>query len=113
MTLALSYFYLGLAIIFEVIGTSALKESDSFTRLLPSIITLVAFAASFLLFSLTLRAIPVGIAYAIWAGMGIVLITAVGWLWFRQPLDGPAMVGLALIVGGVIVVNAFSQSLPH
>lgn len=113
MTLALSYFYLGLSIVFEVVGTSALKESQSFTRLLPSLITVGAYVASFLLFSLTLRTIPVGIAYAIWASLGIVLIAVIGWLWFKQPLDAPALIGLALIVGGVVVVNAFSQSVPH
>src|SRR5262245_13109668 len=95
VTLALSYFYLGLSIVFEVVGTSALKESQSFTRLLPSLITVGAYVASFLLFSLTLRTIPVGIAYAIWAGLGIVLIAVIGWLWFKQPLDAPALVGLA------------------
>jgi small multidrug resistance pump len=113
VTVALSYFYLGLSIVFEVVGTSALKESQSFTRLLPSLITVGAYVASFLLFSLTLRTIPVGIAYAIWAGLGIVLIAVIGWLWFKQPLDAPALIGLALIVGGVVVVNAFSQSVPH
>jgi small multidrug resistance pump len=113
VTLALSYFYLGLSIVFEVVGTSALKESQSFTRLLPSLITVGAYVASFLLFSLTLRTIPVGIAYAIWAGLGIVLIAVIGWLWFKQTLDAPALIGLALIVGGVVVVNAFSQSVPH
>ena len=113
MTLALSYFYLGLSILFEVLGTSALKESDSFTKLIPSLITVVAYVASFFFFSLTLRIIPVGISYAVWAGLGIVLIAATGWLWFKQPLDGPALIGLALIVSGVVVVNAFSETLPH
>jgi small multidrug resistance pump len=113
VTLALSYLYLGLSIVFEVVGTSALKESQSFTRPLPSVITVGAYVASFLLFSLTLRTIPVGIAYAIWAGLGIVLIAVVGLLWFKQPLDAPALIGLALIVSGVVVVNAFSQSVPH
>jgi len=107
------YLYLGAAIVFEVIGTSALKASDSFTKLLPSIVTVATYAVSFLLLALTLRTIPVGIAYAMWAGVGIVLIAMVGWLWFKQPLDLPALVGLALIVAGVIVVNAFSKSLPH
>lgn len=106
MTVALSYFYLGLSIVFEVIGTSALKESNSSTRLLPSLITIGSYIASFLLFSLTLRTIPVGIPYAVWAGLGIVLIAAAGWVWFKQPLDGPALIGLALIVGGVVTVNA-------
>lgn len=113
MTLALPYLYLAAAITFEVIGTSALKASDTFTRLVPSLVTLAAYAVSFLFLALSLRTIPVGIAYAMWAGLGIVLIALVGWLWFKQPLDGPAIIGLALIIGGVVVVNAFSQSLPH
>jgi small multidrug resistance pump len=113
VTLALPYFYLGLSIVFEVVGTSALKESNSFTRLVPSLITIAAYVASFFFFSLTLRTIPVGISYAVWAGLGIVLIALVGWLWFKQPLDGPALIGLSLIVGGVVVVNAFSETLPH
>ena len=113
MTLALSYLYLALAITFEVIGTSALKASETFTRLVPSLITLAAYCASFLFLALSLRTLPIGIAYAMWAGLGIVLIALIGWLWFSQPLDGPALIGLALIIGGVIVVNAFSQSLPH
>lgn len=113
MTLALPYLYLAIAIVFEVIGTSALKASDTFTRLVPSLVTLSAYAVSFLFLALSLRTIPVGIAYAIWAGVGIVLIALVGWLWFKQPLDGPALLGTALIIGGVVVVNAFSQSLPH
>lgn len=110
---ALPYLYLGIAIVFEVIGTAALQASESFTRLVPSLITAVTYAASFLFLALTLRTIPVGIAYALWSGIGIVLIAAVGWFWFKQALDTPALVGLSLIVGGVVVVNAFSESLPH
>ena len=113
MTAVHPYLYLSVAIVFEVIGTSPLKASGSFTRLLPSIVTVVAYAVSFLLLAITLRTIPVGIAYAMWAGIGIVLMALIGWLWFEQPLDLPALVGLGLIVGGVVVVNAFSQSLPH
>jgi small multidrug resistance pump len=108
-----AYLYLGAAIVFEVIGTSALKASDSFTKLIPSLITVGTYAVSFVLLALTLRTIPVGIAYAMWAGVGIVLIALVGWLWFKQPLDTPALIGLGLIVAGVVVVNAFSKSLPH
>jgi small multidrug resistance pump len=107
------YLYLGVAVVFEVIGTSALKQSDSFTRLTPSLITAVAYAISFVFLALTLRSIPVGLAYAMWSGIGIVLIAAVGWLWFKQPLDLPALLGLGLIIAGVIVVNVFSKSLPH
>ena len=113
MAAALPYLYLGVAIVFEVIGTSALKASDSFTKLIPSIVTVVTYGTSLALLALTLRSIPVGIAYAMWAGVGIVLIALVGWLWFKQPLDLPALIGLGLIVAGVNVVNAFSQSLPQ
>lgn len=113
MTLALPYTYLAIAIVFEVIGTSALQASDGFTRLVPSLVTAITYAASFLFLALTLRTIPVGIAYALWSGIGMVLIAGVGWIWFKQALDTPALIGLSLIVGGVIVVNAFSESLPH
>ena len=112
MTRALPYLYLALAIAFEVVGTSALKASETLTRLVPSL-TLIAYTASFVFLALSLRTIPIGIAYAMWAGLGIVLIALVGWFWFRQTLDVPALIGLALIVGGVVLVNAFSQSLPH
>jgi small multidrug resistance pump len=108
-----SYLYLTAAIVFEVIGTAALKASDTFTRLGPSIVTCVAYPFCFFFFALSLRTIPVGIAYAIWAGAGIVLIALSGWLWFKQTLDAPALLGLALIIAGIVVVNAFSQSLPH
>jgi small multidrug resistance pump len=107
------YLYLAAAIIFEVIGTSSLKESEGFTRLMPSLVTAAAYAASFILLALTLKAIPVGLAYAIWSGVGIVLIAAIGWFRFNQTLDTPALVGLGLIVAGVVVINAFSKSLPH
>jgi small multidrug resistance pump len=110
---ALPYLYLGIAIVFEVIGTSALQASETLTRLVPSLVMVVTYAASFLFLALTLRTIPVGIAYALWSGIGIVLIAAVGWLWFKQPLDLPALIGLGLIIGGVVVVNGFSQTLPH
>lgn len=108
-----SYMLLGLAILAEVLGTSALKASNGFTRLAPSLVTAVAYMASFYLLSLTLRTLPIGIAYAIWSGVGIVLISAVGWLLYGQRLDLPAMLGLGLIVAGVLVVNLFSQSVRH
>ena len=113
MTRALPYLYLALAIAFEVVGTSALKASETLTRLVPSLVTLITYTASFVFLALSLRTIPIGIAYAMWAGLGIVLIALVGWFWFRQTLDVPALIGLALIVAGVVLVNAFSQSLPH
>jgi small multidrug resistance pump len=74
---------------------------------------LVAYAGSFLFLALSLRTIPVGIAYAMWAGLGIVLIAAIGWLWFKETLDVPAIIGLAMIIGGVAVVHLFSRTLPH
>ncbi len=113
MTRALPYLYLALAIAFEVVGTSALKASETFTRLAPSLVALIAYTASFVFLALSLRTIPIGIAYAMWSGLGIVLIALVGWFWFRQTLNFPALIGLTLIVGGVVLVNAFSQLPPH
>lgn len=107
------YIYLSIAIVSEVIGTSALNASQGFTRLLPSLIVAIGYAFAFYFLSLTLRTIPVAIAYAIWSGIGIVLIAIIGVLWFRQPLDIPAVIGMALIVAGVIVVNGFSRSVVH
>lgn len=113
MSLSLAYAYLGVAIVAEVIATSALKASDGFTRLWPSLVTTVGYGIAFYCLALTLRVIPTGIAYAIWSGIGIVLISAVGWVWFRQALDLPALIGLGLIVAGVVVVNVFSTSVGH
>jgi small multidrug resistance pump len=108
---ALSYLYLGVAIVAEVTGTTSLKASETFTKLWPSVVTLAAYAVSFVFLSLALRTIPTGIAYAIWSGVGIVLITTVSWIWFDQVLDTPALVGLGLIILGVAVVNLFSRSI--
>lgn len=104
---------LGGAIIAEVVATSALKASDGFTKIWPSLITACGYLISFYLLSLALKSIPVGIAYAIWSGLGIVLISAIGWLLFGQKLDGPALVGLALIILGVIILNVFSKTTTH
>jgi small multidrug resistance pump len=109
----MGYVYLGIAIVAEVIGTSTLKASDGFTRLLPSLITVVTYACAFYFLSLTLRTMPVGVAYAIWSGIGIVLIALIGVFWFRQPLDLAAVIGLGLIIAGVAVVNGFSRSVVH
>lgn len=109
----LAYFYLAIAITTEVIATSFLKSSDGFTKLIPSMVTIVGYAISFYLLSLALKTLPVGIAYAIWAGIGIVLIAMVGWLWHGQSLDAPALIGLGLIIAGVVVVNLFSKSVSH
>jgi small multidrug resistance pump len=108
-----TYLLLLLAIACEVVATSALKASDGFTVLLPSLLTMAGYAVAFYCLSLTLRTIPVGIVYAIWSGLGIVLIAAVGAVRFGQRLDGPALVGLALILAGVVVINVFSKSVGH
>jgi small multidrug resistance pump len=109
----MSYLYLAIAIVAEVIGTSALKASAEFTRLVPSLIVVGGYAVSFFFLSLTLRTMPVGIAYAIWAGAGIALIVAVGAVLFQQVPDLPAIVGLTLIVAGVVIVNTMSQTTVH
>ncbi|VUZ25466.1 Multidrug transporter EmrE [uncultured Comamonas sp.] len=108
-----AYAYLGTAIVAEVIGTSALKASDSFTRLWPSLITVLGYALAFYCLSHTLKTIPTGVAYAIWSGVGIVLISIVGWLWLGQRLDAPALLGLGLIIAGVLVINLFSRTVAH
>jgi small multidrug resistance pump len=108
-----TYLLLGLAIVAEVIATSALKASAGFTRLGPSLLTVAGYGLAFWLLSLTLRQLPTGVVYAIWSGVGIVLITLVGWLWFKEPLDAPALIGLGLIIAGVAVLNLFSKSVPH
>jgi small multidrug resistance pump len=113
MTLTQSYLFLGLAIAVEVIGTTALKSTDNFTRLWPSLLTVSCYAASFYLLTFSLRVLPTEIAYAIWSGVGIVLISAVSWVLYRQRLDLPALVGLGLIVAGVLVINLFSKSVGH
>ena len=109
----MGYLYLAVAIVSEVIGTSALKASNEFTRPVPSLITVVAFACAFYCLSITLRTIPVGIAYAIWSGVGIVLISLIALVLFGQKLDAPALIGMALIIAGVLVINLFSKSTAH
>lgn len=113
MSPATTYLCLGAAIVAEVIATSALSRSDSFARLGPSVITVIGYAAAFYLLSFPLRTMPTGIVYAIWSGLGIVLITAVGWAWFKQALDLPALAGMGLILAGVLVINLFSRSVAH
>ena len=102
-----------IAIVAEVIATSALKASDGFSKLLPSAITVLGYGVAFYCLSLTLRHIPVGVAYAVWSGLGVVLITAVSWVLFGQKLDAPALIGMGLIVAGVVVMNVFSKSVSH
>ncbi len=104
---------LAIAIVAEVIGTTALKASNEFTRLLPSLIVVVGYGTAFYFMSISMRVLPVGIMYAIWSGMGIVLISVLGWLVYRQTLDTPAMIGLVFIIAGVIIINVFSKSVGH
>lgn len=101
---------LGIAIVAETIATSAMKASEGFTRTIPSIIVVVGYAIAFYCLSLTLKSIPVGVAYAIWSGVGIVLISLAGWIIFGQKLDAAAMIGMALIIAGVVIMNVFSRS---
>lgn len=108
-----TYFILFLAIVFETAATSFLKQSEQFSKLIPSILCVVGYAAAFYCLSLVLKAIPVGIAYAIWSGIGIILITLIGLIVFKQHLDLPAILGLALIIAGVVVINLFSDSVSH
>ncbi|WP_076593686.1 DMT family transporter [Herminiimonas arsenitoxidans] len=105
--------FLTSAIVAEVIATSALKASDGFTKLVPSLITVSGYLIAFYLLSLTLRTLPVGIAYAIWSGLGTVLIAVVAWIVYGQKLDWAAVIGMGLIVAGVIVLNVFSKSGSH
>lgn len=109
----MNYVFLLVAILFEVVATTALKQSDGFTRLAPSLVTISGYALAFYFLSLTLRVLPVGVVYAVWSGVGIVLITAIGWLWFKQVLDPAALIGMALIIAGVLVINVFSNTLAH
>lgn len=107
------WIYLSAAIISEVIGTSFLKSSEGFTRLVPSLVVLVAYVASFYLLSLTLRTLPLGIAYGVWSGAGVALIALAGYALFGQKLDTPAVIGILLIISGVVVINVFSTSVTH
>jgi small multidrug resistance pump len=104
------YLYLSAAIVAEVIATSALKATEEFTRLGPSIVVLVGYAVAFYLLTLALRSIPIGVAYALWSGLGIGLIVAVAALVYRQIPDAAAIVGMSLIVAGVLVINLFSRT---
>ena len=107
------YFYLAVAIIVEVIAASALKASDGFSRPVPTAIVIVGYLTAFYLLTVIVKTLPVGITYAIWAGMGIVLVAIVSAVMYKQIPDLPAIVGMALIVIGVIIINVFSESVAH
>jgi small multidrug resistance pump len=106
----MGYVYLALAIVCEVIGTTALKSSEGFTHLGPGLVVVCGYGLSFYLFAQVLKTIPMGVAYAIWAGLGIVLIALVGVIVHKQHLDFPAMLGMGLIVAGVAVIKVFSKT---
>jgi small multidrug resistance pump len=108
-----AYVYLAGAIVAEVIGTTALKASDGFTKFWPYLIVVIGYGIAFYLLSLTLKTIPTGVAYAIWSGVGVVLIALAAWLLQGQKLDAPALIGMALIVFGVLVMNLFSKAAAH
>ena len=109
----IGYLYLGIAIVAEVVATSALKASEGFTRPLPGLVVVLGYGAAFYFLSLVLKTVPMGVAYAIWSGVGIVLIAAIGWLLMKQPLDLPALLGIGLIVAGVAVIQLFSKTVAH
>ena len=109
----MKYLYLALSIVLEVLGSSFMKASDGFSKLLPTTITIIAYIACFFFLSQALKSIPLGIAYAIWGGLGIVLTALISVIIFKQSLDLPAIIGIVLIVAGVFVMNFFSKSSTH
>jgi small multidrug resistance pump len=109
----LHYIFLIFAIIAETIGTTALQASHQFTRFWPSVLVVIAYGLSFYLLAQTLRVMPVGVVYAMWSGLGIVMITAIGYLVFGQRLDLPAVIGIGMILCGILVIHLFSKTSPH
>ncbi|MDW3184182.1 MULTISPECIES: DMT family transporter [unclassified Roseobacter] len=109
----LHYLYLTAAVVMETIGTTALQASAQFSRFWPSVLVVVAYGISFYLLALTLRFMPVGVVYAIWSGLGIVCIASIGFVIFGQKLDWPAVLGLAMIIGGIAVIHLFSATTSH
>ncbi|MBW2564096.1 MAG: QacE family quaternary ammonium compound efflux SMR transporter [Deltaproteobacteria bacterium] len=109
----MAYIYLAVAIVAEVAATSALKASEEFTKLIPSSIVVVGYGVAFYLLTLVLRTIPVGITYAVWAGLGIVLVAFVGAILYKQIPDIPAIIGIGLIIAGVVIINVFSKTISH
>lgn len=108
-----TWFFLGIAIFSEVVATVALKTSEGFSRLWPSLTVIIGYSLSFYCLSLTLKVIPIGIVYAIWSGVGIIFITLTAWILFGQKLDISALIGILLIVAGVVIMNLFSKTVSH
>ena len=109
----MAYFYLTLAILAEVIATSALKASEEFTKIVPSAIVMIGYGFAFYFMTLVLKTIPIGITYAIWSGAGIVLIGVAGALFYKQIPDTPAIIGMGFIIVGVMIINLFSKTISH
>ncbi len=107
------YVALTIAIIAEVVATSALKACESFTRLGPSLLVVAGYVFAFYFLSITVRSVPLGLAYAVWSGLGSALIVLVSWLVFKQVLDAPAFIGVGLIIAGCVVLNVFSKASAH
>lgn len=110
---AVGYLYLAIAILAEVVATSALKAAEGFTRPRPSLLVVAGYGVAFYFLSLVLRTLPIGVAYAIWSGVGVALIALFGWLFYRQALDAGAIVGIVLIIASVVVIQIFSRSAAH
>jgi small multidrug resistance pump len=106
----MKYVYLLIAILSEVAATTALKASDQFSRLWPSVVVVLGYASAFYFMSMTLRSIPVGVTYAIWSGVGIILISITGYVFYQQKLDTPAIIGMGFIIAGVLIINLFSKT---
>ena len=109
----MTYLYLAIAIVAEVAATSALKASEEFTKLYHSLIVVVGYSIAFYFMTLVLRVIPIGITYAVWSGLGIVLVAVVGFFLYKQTPDIPAIIGMGLIVSGVVIINVFSKTISH
>ena len=109
----MTYLYLPLAIIVEVVATTFLKLSDGFSKPLPSVVTVIGYAIAFYFLSPTLRNLPTGLVYAVWSGVGVVLIATIAWVFQSQKLDAAELCGMGLIVSGVVVINLFSSASPH
>ena len=107
------WLFLAIAVVCEVVGTSALRSTDGFTRPWPSAIVVAGYASAFYFLSLTLKTVPVGVVYAVWSGVGTVLITVIGWAFMGQRLDLPAVVGIVLVVTGVVVMNGLSKAVAY
>lgn len=109
----MTYLYLAIAIVAEVVATSALKASEEFTKLAPSAVVIVGYGVAFYFMTLVLRVLPIGITYAIWSGLGIVLVAVIAFFLYKQIPDIPAIIGMGLIISGVVIINVFSKTISH